>query len=60
MKKFENLWNLKEFTFNLTYVKVFNANFPFKAFKANFLGPIVVKGSEVVQVPLNLKVLNSY
>ena len=40
--------------------KVFNANFLFKSFKANFLGPIVVKGSEVVQVPLNLKLLNFY
>ena len=35
--------------------KFFNANFPFKTFKANFLGPKVVKGSEAVQVPLNLK-----
>ena len=28
--------------------KVFNANFPFKTFKANFLGPIAVKGYEVI------------
>ena len=37
--------------------KVFNANIPFKTFKANLLGPIVVKGFEVVQVPLTVGIL---
>ena len=40
--------------------KVSNANFPFKTFKANFLGPIVVKGSKIIHVPLNSKPLDSY